>query len=135
MHPIKNPRITQAYGVKNPRYAAGYHTGIDYGCRKNTKVMSITSGKVVKVYNDKNYGKTVIIRSKLNNKFYWNMYCHLERPLVKEGVRVVKGQVIALSGNTGNSTAPHLHLETRVRPYRYRDNVKNPFILDPRAFN
>jgi murein DD-endopeptidase MepM/ murein hydrolase activator NlpD len=96
--------------------------------------MSIASGKVVKVFTDKNYGHVVVVKSKKDDKFYQNWYCHLSRPKVKEGQRVEKGEVIALSGNTGNSTGPHLHLETRRRPFAYRNHTKNPWIKDPKAF-
>jgi murein DD-endopeptidase MepM/ murein hydrolase activator NlpD len=134
MHPVKPARITNPYGKPNPRYAAGVHTGIDYGCKVGTQVVSIAPGKVLKVFTDKNYGHVVVVRSKTDGKFYQNWYCHLSAPRVKEGQRVKKGQVIALSGNTGNSTGPHLHLETRARPYLYRSHTKNPWIKDPKAF-
>jgi murein DD-endopeptidase MepM/ murein hydrolase activator NlpD len=134
MHPVAKPRITNPYGKPNKRYIAGYHTGIDYGCKIGTNVVSINRGKVVSVMNSKAYGITVVIRSKKNGKFYRNYYCHLSKPAVKKGQSVKKGQTIALSGNTGNSTGPHLHLETRVSPYAYRNNVANPFIKDPKAF-
>jgi murein DD-endopeptidase MepM/ murein hydrolase activator NlpD len=134
MHPVKPARITNPYGKPNPRYAAGVHTGIDYGCKVGTKVSSIVAGKVVKVFTDKNYGHVVVVRSKTDGKFYQNWYCHLSKPMIREGARVKKGQVIALSGNTGNSTGPHLHLETRVRPYLYRNHTKNPWIKAPKAF-
>jgi murein DD-endopeptidase MepM/ murein hydrolase activator NlpD len=134
MHPVKPARITNPYGKPNPRYAAGVHTGIDYGCKVGTQVVSIAPGKVLRVFTDKNYGHVVIVRSKTNDKFYQNWYCHLSAPKVKEGARVKKGQLIALSGNTGNSTGPHLHLETRARPYLYRSHTKNPWIKDPKAF-
>jgi murein DD-endopeptidase MepM/ murein hydrolase activator NlpD len=134
MHPVKPARITNPYGKPNPRYAAGVHTGIDYGCKVGTQVVSIAPGKVLKVFTDKNYGHVVVVRSKTDGKFYQNWYCHLSAPKVKEGQRVKKGQVIALSGNTGNSTGPHLHLETRARPYLYRSHTKNPWIKDPKAF-
>jgi len=134
MHPVSNPRITNPYGKPNTRYLAGYHTGIDYGCRVGTRIKSIAKGKVVQVFSSKAYGLVVVVRSKKDGKFYRNYYCHLSAQLVKKGQRVEEGEVIALSGNTGNSTGPHLHLETRVRPFGYRNNVKNPFIDDPKAF-
>lgn len=134
MHPVFRPRISQPYGKPNPRYLAGYHTGIDYACKVGTRVKSVADGKVLRVLQSKAYGITVVVRSKHDGKFYRNYYCHLKAPLVKRGQKVKQGEVIALSGNTGNSTGPHLHLETRERPYRYRNNCKNPFIKDPKAF-
>lgn len=135
MHPVAKPRITQPYGKPNPRYIAGYHTGIDYGCRVGTRIKSIADGKVLKVFSSKAYGLVVVVRSKHEGKLYRNYYCHLSKSLVKRGQKVKQDETIALSGNTGNSTGPHLHLETRVRPYKYKDNCKNPFIKDPKAFN
>ena len=134
MHPVSRPRITNPYGKPNKRYLAGYHTGIDYGCRVGTRVKSIHKGKVIQVFTSKAYGLVVVVRSKKDGKFYRNYYCHLSAAVAKKGQRVKEGEVIALSGNTGNSTGPHLHLETRVRPFRYRNNVANPFIDDPKAF-
>lgn len=134
MHPVNRPRITNPYGKPNKRYLAGYHTGIDYGCRVGTRVKSIANGKVIQVFTSKAYGNVVVVRSKKDGKFYRNYYCHLSAAVAKKGQRVKEGEVIALSGNTGNSTGPHLHLETRVRPFGYRNNVANPFIDDPKAF-
>ena len=134
MHPVKPARITNPYGKPNPRYAAGVHTGIDYGCAVGSKIVSIADGKVMKVFSNKAYGRVVIVRSKTDGKFYQNWYCHLSAPKVRAGQRVKAGQLIALSGNTGNSTGPHLHLETRTRPYLYRNHAKNPWIKDPKAF-
>ena len=134
MHPVSRPRITNPYGKPNKRYLAGYHTGIDYGCRVGTRVKSIAKGKVIQVFTSKAYGNVVVVRSKKDGKFYRNYYCHLSAAVAKKGQSVQEGEVIALSGNTGNSTGPHLHLETRVRPFGYRNNVANPFIDDPKAF-
>lgn len=134
MHPVKPARITQPYAKPNSRYKAGVHTGIDYGCKVGTEVKSVADGKVIKVFADKVYGNAIIVRSKHNGKFYQNWYCHLSKAIAKEGKRVKAGDIIALSGNTGNSTGPHLHLETRERPYLYHNHTKNPFIKDPKAF-
>lgn len=134
MHPVPKPRITNPYGKPNKRYLAGYHTGIDYGCKIGTPIQSIANGKVLRVFYSRAYGNVVMVRSRKSGKFYRNLYCHLSRTAVRKGQRVKKGQTIALSGNTGNSTGPHLHLETRQRPYGYYNNVKNPWIKDPKAF-
>lgn len=133
-NPVNRPRITQPYGKPNKRYLSGYHTGIDYGCRTGTRVKSIANGTVIQVFESKAYGNVVVVRSKKDGKFYRNYYCHLSTALAKKGQRVEEGEVIALSGNTGYSTGPHLHLETRVRPFGYYNNIANPFIDDPKAF-
>ena len=133
-HPFPKPRITQPYKKPNPRYARGYHTGIDYGCRTGTKVRAVGAGKVIKTFEDNSYGNVVIVRSRVNKKFIQTWYCHLSKFNVKKGEKVEEGQVIALSGNTGNSTAPHLHLETRAFPFRYGNDIKSPFIDDPKAY-
>ena len=134
-HPFKRPRITQPWGKKNPRYKAGRHTGIDYGVRQGTKVHAVHGGKVIKVFFDKSYGNVVIVRSKHEGKFYQTWYCHLKESCVSKGERVEEGQCVALSGNTGNSTGPHLHLETRVFPFRYGNDVASPFIDDKKAIH
>jgi murein DD-endopeptidase MepM/ murein hydrolase activator NlpD len=132
-HPVKKPRITQPWGRPNARYKAGRHTGIDYGCAIGTDILAVNKGKVVKVFVDKSYGNVVVVRSKHEGKFYQVWYCHLQKSLVKQGDTVEEGQHIAESGNTGNSTGPHLHLETRVSPFRYGNDVACPFINDPKV--
>lgn len=132
-HPVQKPRITQPWGKPNPRYKAGRHTGIDYGCPIGTPVQSVHNGLVLSVLKDRSYGNVVVVRSKHQGKFYQTWYCHLDTIAVKPRQRVAEGQVIARSGNTGNSTGPHLHLETRVAPFRYGSDVATPFIDDPRV--
>jgi murein DD-endopeptidase MepM/ murein hydrolase activator NlpD len=56
------------------------------------------------------YGKLVVIEHEYG---YRSFYGHLSRPLVKPGDAVKRGAVIALSGNTGRTTGPHLHFEVR----------------------
>jgi murein DD-endopeptidase MepM/ murein hydrolase activator NlpD len=67
-------------------------------------------GKVEAAGTDPDYGLFVLLR---HPGGFQTMYGHTSRLLVREGESVAAGQVIALSGNTGRSTAPHLHFEVR----------------------
>ena len=130
-HPVVKPKITQPWGKPNPRYKAGRHTGIDYGMPIGTPLLAIANGIIEAVMVDKSYGNVVKLKCEHNGKTYHVLYCHLSEPKVKARQAVKIGDTIALSGNTGNSTGPHLHLETRVAPFRYGNDVACPFIEDP----
>jgi len=100
--------ITQKYGetITSP-----FHTGIDYGCPDQTEILASSDGTVMYEERDTNgYGKYVIIQ---HNSEASTLYAHLFKILVNVGEKVTQGQVIGLSGNTGNSTGPHLHFEAR----------------------
>jgi murein DD-endopeptidase len=66
-------------------------------------------GEVIKVGFDKRSGNYVSIR----HGDYTVTYCHLSQPLVWKGAVVMPGEVVAISGDTGRSTAPHLHISVR----------------------
>ena len=100
--------ITQYYG-KTP-YSAN-HTGIDYACPAGTPILASESGTVVHSgWLQGGWGYCVIIRHSDGNA---TLYAHLGECKVSVGEKVKKGQVIGLSGSTGNSTGPHLHFEAR----------------------
>lgn len=136
--PVANPRVTQPWGRPNPRYKAGRHTGIDFGMPIGTQLNSITEGVVVDTSFDKSYGNKVVIEYTHNGVKYQDWYCHLDKAEVTKGALVRAGQPIGKSGNSGNSTGPHLHLETRIAPFRYGNDVAHPVlkiagIVDPKA--
>lgn len=86
------------------------HFGLDFGVPVGTDVKSTMPGKVVYAgWNNEGYGNLVIVE----NGPYQTYYAHLSNIPVKVGDAVSSGQVIGLSGNTGNSTGPHLHYEIR----------------------
>lgn len=137
-HPVASPRVTQAWGRPNPRYKAGRHTGIDFGMKVGTQLFAICDGVVVDTSFDKSYGNKVVIEYTCNGVKYQDWFCHLDKAEVAKGAAVKAGQGIGKSGNTGNSTGPHLHLETRVAPFRYGNDVAHPCldipgIVDPAA--
>jgi len=99
-------RITSKFG---PRWGA-FHAGIDLGVRTGTNVKAARAGTVTFSGSAGGYG--LLIRVSHGNG-YETRYAHNSKLLVKAGDKVNAGQVIALSGNTGNSTGPHLHFEIR----------------------
>lgn len=104
---------------------AGRHPGIDVAVPEGTHVRASGAGTVAEVGEDSVYGKFVRIR---HRDGYETMYGHASEVLVEQGAQVAQDQVIALSGNTGLSTAPHLHFEVRRNgePVDPRTLVKAP---------
>ena len=76
--------------------------------KEGTNVSATAAGVVISADWDDNLGNLVVID---HENGYITMYGHNQKLLVKKGDRVLKGDIIALSGNTGHSTAPHLHYE------------------------
>lgn len=110
--PIKNGKVSVPFGKKGSMWKNG-HTGVDYSVPTGTDILSVTSGIVTASNWGSAYGKQLIIKSKFKDKDIWVLYAHLSKLLVKTGEKVLVGQHIAESGNTGNSSGPHLHFEVR----------------------
>ncbi|MGH7605941.1 MAG: M23 family metallopeptidase, partial [Gemmatimonadales bacterium] len=86
------------------------HPGIDVAVPAGTPVRASGGGRVAAAGYDPDYGLFVLLR---HPGRYETMYGHASRLLAAEGDNVQAGQVIGLSGNSGRSTAPHLHFEIR----------------------
>lgn len=82
------------------------HNGVDLKLPVGSKVYNPFGGVVYKVFDNAKGGKQLIVQHR--NK-YRTGYAHLSKVLVKEGQKVRKGMVLALSGDTGSVTGPHLH--------------------------
>lgn len=114
--PLQSVLITQRFGktVSSERlYVSGSHSGMDFRAAVGTPVYAVADG-IVKGVGDTDticpnasFGKWVFIE---HNVGLSTTSGHLSKYIVKEGQAVKKGDVIAYSGNTGRSTAPHLHL-------------------------
>lgn len=104
--------ITQGYHIANNRYAAGYHTGIDFGVPTGTPVYAAEGGTVIQAQDTGKvgYGKQVLIKDWDGT---YELYGHLSAVGVRQGDQLETGTQIAQSGNTGNSTGAHLHFEVR----------------------
>jgi murein DD-endopeptidase MepM/ murein hydrolase activator NlpD len=117
-------------GFSPNRYAfGGEHTGIDFAAKESTKVKVTADGTVSFVGWDDVYGNLVIVDHKNG---YTTYYGHNSKILVNSGNFVRRGEVIALSGNSGISSAPHLHYEIRKveNPAAGGDDIP----IDPRDF-
>lgn len=90
----------------------GDHAGIDLKVPEGTPVASVAGGRVSNVIrNASGLGLHVIIEHRLGDETFYSIYGHLSAVSVREGQDVAPGQMIALSGSTGRSTAAHLHLQ------------------------
>lgn len=105
-----NGRVTLGYGTKDSLHTSG-HTGIDFACAQGTPVQSGADGTVVTATqsNAPNGGYGMYMEVDHGNG-YKTLYAHLSGFSASVGSSVKAGQIIAKSGNTGNSTGPHLHL-------------------------
>lgn len=88
-----------------------YHPGIDLACPEGTPVLATASGTVEEAKFDDVYGYVVKIK---HSDSVMTIYAHNKEILVDPGQHVDVGSRIALSGNTGRSTAPHVHYEIRI---------------------
>ena len=124
IQPVANKdlkRMTSGYGYRiHPIYKTRkMHYGMDYSAKVGTEIYATGDGVISKVKRSKRgYGNYV----KINHGFgYETLYAHMSRYIVKKGQKVKRGEVIGYVGNSGISTAPHLHYEVR------KDNKKiNP---------
>lgn len=106
--PPSGATLTDCFGVH--RLGGWIHHGIDYGVPVGTPVRTPMGGKVVFAgWSAVGYGNLVVIE----NDGYQVFLAHNSRFNVQVGQIVTAGQVVAWSGNTGNSTGPHVHFEVR----------------------
>ena len=112
--PLSSNKITSPYGTRS----RGFHSGIDLVAKTGTPVYASAGGKVVLSSWYYGYGNCIVVDHGNGLK---TRYAHLSGFNVKVGDTVSRGQQIGRSGNTGNSTGPHLHFEVIVN-----GSTKNP---------
>jgi murein DD-endopeptidase MepM/ murein hydrolase activator NlpD len=106
------PVVTDEYGYS--RQTGSYqiaHKGTDFRASEGTRVRAMNTGEVRLVRNFTIYGNTIVIDHGLG---VMSFYMHLSSVNVKEGDRVVRGEIIGRSGSTGYAEHPHLHLTVRI---------------------
>ncbi len=121
--PISGGRLSSSFGRRSApkRGASTYHKGIDWATPTGTAVVASSGGTVARAGWGSGYGYVVYINHPDGRQ---TRYGHLSKVLVSAGQKVSQGQKIALSGNTGVSTGPHLHFEilvngSQVNPMKY----------------
>lgn len=115
--PISGGRFTSGFKFRWGRW----HKGIDWACPTGTAVKASCAGVVTSAGWSSGYGYCVRIKHPDGRE---TRYAHLSKILVKTGQSVKQGEKIALSGNTGRSTGPHVHFEilingTQVDPFKH----------------
>ncbi|MBQ3632964.1 MAG: M23 family metallopeptidase [Paludibacteraceae bacterium] len=108
-------RIDPVYHIRR------FHEGMDFSAPVGTDIFATGNGTVVYSGWRQGYGETVVIDHGFN---YETLYAHCSRRMVRVGQKVKRGDVIALVGNTGKSTGPHVHYEVHY----------NSRPVDPRNF-
>lgn len=119
------PRGMPTGGILTQRFHA-WHSGVDFGIPVGTPVTATHSGTVIFAgWSTVGYGNLVIIQ----NGAFITYYAHLNDFNVIDGQSVGAGSIIAYSGNTGNSTGPHIHYEVRIN-----DVPVDPLTFESRGY-
>ena len=111
-------------GFQDPAYLKQFgreHEGIDITVPIGTPVQTTMAGRVVWADNRDEWGNVVAVE----NGEWMVLFAHLSRVLVKENEIVRAGQIVALSGSSGNSTGPHVHYEARFGERKRAINPRN----------
>ncbi len=87
-----------------------FHTGIDIAAPRGTRIMAAVSGTVHDISYSEIYGNTIVLD---HGARFYTVYCHCDSIVATIGARIKSGETIALVGDTGLTTGPHLHFEIR----------------------
>jgi len=123
LYPVDVPYRSSSYGWRHDPILGirAFHNGLDFSAAHGEPIRATADGRVKTVGRGPDYGKFVVID---HGDLLETRYAHASKILVNEGDLVQREDVIALVGNTGRSTGPHLHYEIR---YKNRS-------LDPRQY-
>jgi len=116
----KDFRVTSGFGIRNDPFTGqlAMHEGLDFVAEIGAPIVVTAAGTVTRSAWDASYGNVVEVS---HIEGFTTRYAHLSKRLVEVGQKVQRGDTIALLGNTGRSTGPHLHYEVMRH-----DRVLNP---------
>ncbi len=105
--------VTSPFGWRQDEESGKYafHSGVDLACDLQTPVRAYLGGQVSRVWRDDSYGLAVNVE---HDDGVSSLYAHLSEVMVEEGQQVEAGEDIALSGQSGEATGPHLHFELHI---------------------
>ncbi|MFI8002877.1 M23 family metallopeptidase [Streptomyces sp. NPDC086010] len=124
--PVEGPAGTP-YHQRGSAWSTGLHTGVDFVVPTGTQVEAIGPGEVVTAGPGGDYGNQVVIRHENGT---YSQYAHLSQVKAVVGQSVEGGTLIGWSGDTGNTTGPHLHFEVRTGPAFGSDIPPVPYLRD-----
>lgn len=120
--PVRGAQFTSPFGWRGEKF----HEGADFAAPKGTPVYAAHDGVVILASNSHGkYGKIVVIQG----EGLLTVYGHHSRNRVRTGETVSKGERIADVGDTGRTTGPHLHFETRVLDSEGRYSAVDPYVF------
>ena len=126
-YPLKSIKVNSKFGTRRDPFSGKrcQHGGLDLQA-KYEETMAMFDGVVENIGKDDRSGLYVILRHGL----YTISYCHLSKYCVKKGDEVIAGDVIGITGNTGRSSGPHLHLtakinEKNIDPYKLLEYIRD----------
>lgn len=97
------------------------HNGVDFACIEGTPIRAILDGKIIRSGwesdedHKQGYGQRIWQECRINNETVLVVYAHLNEIHKHEGEYISQSGILGLSGNTGKSTGPHLHLGSRIK--------------------
>ena len=123
LYPVDTPYKSSSFGWRKDPFLGvrAFHKGLDFSAATGEPIMATASGIVTEAGFERDYGKYIKIN---HGDGLETRYAHASKLLVSKGDVVRREQVIALVGNTGRSTGPHLHYEIRL----------NGRALDPKQY-
>jgi murein DD-endopeptidase MepM/ murein hydrolase activator NlpD len=131
VYPLEKIKVVGGFGnIRKSGKVAIQHLGVDLEATTGTPVFAINDGVVKLAKELPNYGKTIVIDHGVG---IFSLYLHLNEFKVSEGQKVKRGEIIALSGNTGYSISPHLHFSIKINgisvdPLRFIDTLEKEMI-------
>ena len=132
LRPIGGGRVSQWFGGNREwyeQYGLPGHNGLDYAVKAGTPVIAAHDGELCIPSPDlTGYGVHVIVRA----EGYYTLYAHLSS-VAREVGPVAAGEIIGYTGNTGNSTGPHLHFGLRLTRAGYQSQPYHGWV-DPWVF-
>lgn len=130
-------KVSQGFGVRNPHYASGVHPGTDFLCPVGTEIVAPADGTVIQYGQDhRTLGGHVYFTCLIDGVRYWMRFLHLSKAMPRGAYK--KGDSLGITGNSGDSTGAHLHLDVWNRSIDARligtaEGVRK-HLLDPAAF-